>query len=218
MLIVPINSGVTQRKTEWICVCPNCQNERVISYAQKWNILKGKSSAICKSCNLELGNTVINTKGLKIGHSIENQQKAIKNRTGIKREKNKNLIKYRQLFAPETLSNVEMRQKQRNAKLGKYGEACNAWRGNSTVTERQLAMQRDVYKFWRKQVFERDNYTCQHCNQRGGKLQADHIIPWSMDIEKRYDIDNGRTLCIKCHRKTDTYGGKVFKCRVKNGT
>lgn len=62
---------------------------------------------------------------------------------------------------------------------------------------------------WTKSVFERDNYTCQHCNKRGGKLQADHIKPYSICVESRWDINNGRTLCVECHKKTDTYGAKM---------
>lgn len=64
---------------------------------------------------------------------------------------------------------------------------------------------------WKLKVFERDNYTCQICNQRGGKLQADHIKPYSLYPDCRWDLDNGRTLCIECHKKTDTYGGKMKK-------
>lgn len=61
---------------------------------------------------------------------------------------------------------------------------------------------------WRKAVFERDNYTCQGCNQRGGELQADHELPFSLYPELRTEILNGRTFCLKCHNK---YGWRPKK-------
>jgi 5-methylcytosine-specific restriction endonuclease McrA len=57
------------------------------------------------------------------------------------------------------------------------------------------------YANWRKAVFERDNWTCQICEERGGNIQADHILPFSTHVEARFDVSNGRTLCIECHKK-----------------
>jgi|LGOV01.1.fsa_nt_gb hypothetical protein len=55
------------------------------------------------------------------------------------------------------------------------------------------------YKIWRTSVFERDNYTCKHCNKIGGKLNAHHIKDYKNFKKLRYILSNGITLCIKCH-------------------
>lgn len=70
-----------------------------------------------------------------------------------------------------------------------------------------------TYKEWRKAVFERDKYMCVECGQLGGTLQADHIKPFCLFPELRLDVNNGRTLCESCHRKTDTFarGALNFK-------
>ncbi len=105
-------------------------------------------------------------------------------------------------------------EKLRKAKLGKKGKESNAWKGGLTSANNIIRSSLE-YKDWRKSVFERDNYTCQFCNQVGGKLNADHIKPFALFPDLRLDIDNGRTLCKDCHRKTDTFGGKTKVCKSK---
>jgi len=55
------------------------------------------------------------------------------------------------------------------------------------------------YREWSNAVLERDDYICQDCEQRGGKLTAHHIERWSEAPDRRYDVDNGVTLCYECH-------------------
>jgi hypothetical protein len=94
------------------------------------------------------------------------------------------------------------------------GENSPRWNGG-TCSERHAAMSRKEYKLWRTAVFERDNYTCIWCGKRGGNLQADHIKPWALYPELRYAIDNGRTLCVECHKTTDTF--KFSKMYLNKG-
>lgn len=86
-------------------------------------------------------------------------------------------------------------------------ELSNFWKGG--INKLNKAERSGIkYVLWRESVFERDNYTCIWCGKRGGRLQADHIKPFSQFKELRYEIGNGRTLCVECHIKTDTWGGK----------
>ena len=59
-----------------------------------------------------------------------------------------------------------------------------------------------AFKTWRRLVFERDNYTCLLCGNRGGFLEPHHIIPRRDAADRIYEIDNGATLCKNCHKKT----------------
>jgi len=104
---------------------------------------------------------------------------------------------------------IETRLKISKAKRGKKSHLWKGGVSKKNRTERSLFMSKIEYRFWREAVFKRDDWTCQICNRRGGKLQADHIKPYSLFPELRLDLSNGRTLCIECHKKTPTYGHKV---------
>ena len=60
-----------------------------------------------------------------------------------------------------------------------------------------------VYKRFRSAVLKRDNFTCQMCNIKGKRvrLNVHHIMKWSSASTLRYDVDNGITLCNKCHKE-----------------
>ena len=94
------------------------------------------------------------------------------------------------------------------------GENHWAWKGGiSKNGTRRFIMTTLEYKIWRRAVFERDKFTCIWCGVRGKYLNADHIKPWSLYPELRYAIDNGRTLCLECHKKTDTFASKVLRIK-----
>jgi 5-methylcytosine-specific restriction endonuclease McrA len=85
------------------------------------------------------------------------------------------------------------------------------------------------YHLWRKGVLIRDNYTCVECNRYGRykknkvRIEAHHtkavyaIIKGMKLFEEVikdkdiFDINNGKALCLDCHRKTDNYGSKAKK-------
>jgi 5-methylcytosine-specific restriction endonuclease McrA len=74
------------------------------------------------------------------------------------------------------------------------------------------------YISWRIGVFKRDNFTCQACEKIGGRLQAHHIQPWVGFKELRYEVNNGITLCVDCHKLTHKKNGKGWKENVKTST
>jgi len=92
-------------------------------------------------------------------------------------------------------------------RLNMRGSKHPNWQGGIT-SDNKRARNALEYKLWRESVFKRDDFTCQFCGVRGGYLHADHIKPFAQYPELRLSIDNGRTLCAPCHRKTDTFSGR----------
>lgn len=105
-------------------------------------------------------------------------------------------------------------QRIEKAKKMKRGQEHHWWKGG--VSKPNLIVRKSFkYRLWREAVFKRDNWTCVWCQQKGGWnkkekkrvfLQADHIKSFAKYIELRFELSNGRTLCIDCHRKTKTWG------------
>lgn len=101
------------------------------------------------------------------------------------------------------------------------GEKSSSWKGGVTPLYLQI---RHHFKTrqWSSDCFHRDDFTCQNCLNRGGKLHCHHIKYFSQIIkeyniktleeaincEELWDINNGVTLCKKCHilkHKKDGY-------------
>ena len=62
-----------------------------------------------------------------------------------------------------------------------------------------------LYSKWRKQVYKRDNFTCQYCNNKfpTTKLTYDHVIPkslWTLNTSPTC-WTNIVTACIQCNFK-----------------
>lgn len=87
------------------------------------------------------------------------------------------------------------------------GKDCPSWKGGATP-KNQVIRTSEEYKNWRKAVFARDDYACQECKTRGGKLHAHHVKAFVAFPELRLEISNGQTLCVPCHEKTPNYGNK----------
>ena len=159
-------------------------------------------------------------------HTEETKKRISKSRRGIKfsEEARKKISETRRRLGLANGKNnpmygkhhsKEIRRKLSELQKRRIGEKSPAWkggisginiliRGNTKMTE------------WRLNVFKRDKYTCQVCGDKiGGNLEAHHIIPVSQIIkncniktmydafkcEELWDVNNGITLCKKCHHK-----------------
>lgn len=83
------------------------------------------------------------------------------------------------------------------------GITVEEWTGFASSRLAQIKNSNE-YKTWRKAVYERDDWTCQHCKKRGGRLHAHHIKPKSQYPELMFDVPNGLTLCESCHHNVHT--------------
>lgn len=153
---------------------------------------RGNRKGLCFSCSAKEGykNGRVNVnKGKKLEylHTSEVRKRSTESRKGYKHTE-------------------ETRKKMSEIHKKRVIEGKNhLWKGGITPINKTIRESFE-YKLWREAVFERDDYTCVWCKQRGGTLNADHIKPFAYYPELRFAIDNGRTLCRECHKTTNTYG------------
>lgn len=174
------------------------ETKRKISEAQKGRNTWSKGRKISEETKKKIGIAVkgrvlsqehkakIRESHMGFISTLETRMKMSKNRKGVKK-------------SPRS------EEHRKNISESKKGEKSNWWKGGLTPLNKAIRKSFE-YKLWRIAVFERDNYTCLWCKQRGGEIQADHIKPFSQFPELRFDINNGRTLCRPCHITTDTWG------------
>ena len=87
----------------------------------------------------------------------------------------------------------------KNDLKGKYtGDKAPNWKGGK---QRERHNGNYKYSDWRLKVYERDDFTCQSCGEKGGKLNAHHRFLWSEYPSLRYELWNGITLCVTCHKQ-----------------
>lgn len=73
------------------------------------------------------------------------------------------------------------------------------WQGGKEEDNIRLRRSPEAMQ-WRLKVYERDGFQCQLCGEKQKRLNAHHKKPWSFFPELRYEIDNGLTVCVDCHR------------------
>ena len=110
------------------------------------------------------------------------------------------------------LHTKETKEKISKSHLGKstpwmLGKNNSNWKGGINPINDTIRKSIEM-RLWRESVFARDNWTCQKCGQKGGKLHSHHIKNFAQYPKLRFAIDNGTTLCKKCHIKFHKEYGK----------
>lgn len=108
--------------------------------------------------------------------------------------------------------------------LAHRGEKSVNWQGGLSSLNKRLRRSLQ-YRNWRTAVYQRNGYKCIWCGADKKYLNADHIKQYALIIkennistyeqavkcEELWQVNNGRTLCIDCHKETDTYLNKGKK-------
>ena len=81
------------------------------------------------------------------------------------------------------------------------GEKHHSWKPpeQRVGTETEIIRNSGEYKEWRIKVWARDKTKCKVCGIRKDPMVAHHLDGFNIFPEKRFDVDNGVTLCDRHH-------------------
>lgn len=178
--------------------CIKCKNNKYIYECEVCSKTFSCGQKGQRFCSLEcmgVNNTGEGNSFYGKTHSSSTKQTISKNRTGKTAGENHPL--YGKKRSQETVD------KWKKSYLGK-SKGKNNPNYNPDLTNEERITRRNYHEYrqWRHDVYVRDNYTCQCCGDtKSGIFQAHHLDGYSNHKEKRTDVDNGITLCRKCHKK-----------------
>ena len=207
------------------CKCKNCKKE---FYVKPYAIKSGRGIFCCKKCQFIYKSKINNidcicencykifTTTISIFISGRARHCCKKCSYNNRKEEMKNVNKARIsqitvecLNCKNKFSVIKSRYKKGNVKFCSLncrieycvGDKSHTWKGGLTNIN-LLERGNKKYDNWRLKVFKRDNFTCKKClDNKGHNLHAHHIYNFSSNKTKRYDINNGITLCKKCHKE-----------------
>jgi hypothetical protein len=84
-----------------------------------------------------------------------------------------------------------------------------SWKGGISAKNAALRSTEELRE-WRKAVFVEDNFKCRKCGASRVPINADHIKPFSLFPDIRFDISNGQTLCVPCHKEKTKVDRKIY--------
>lgn len=177
----------------------------------------------CKFCNIEFSvhnyrQNIVKFCSRKCKYNNQKVEKSGNNNHQWKKKIELNCVVCNKIFliCPSRLDRAKYCSKICHGK-NTIAKSCNGennpnWKGGRSTRAKKLRNCKK-YKEWRTNIFQRDDYTCQMCSKRGSYLEAHHIIKFADCLNKEenkiFDIDNGITLCKKCHntvkRKEQSY-------------
>lgn len=106
---------------------------------------------------------------------------------------------------------------RKSGKRGAYkisGKLSHLYNMDLTDEERLKRRNLQHVRQWRDKVFAKDDYTCVACGVRGGKMCAHHLYSWASYPEHRFSVENGQTMCKRCHKGFHNWmGGFRVPCK-----
>lgn len=227
------NIGKHHKKETILKICLMCNSE---FYTQRYNTQfcsRTCANKIHHARGIEKGTKLTKEHKLKIGIGNLGKTKGISKNKG---NKNGHYNKFKGIekgLTKNKLIELHHVQKMSLCKIGKlyniappknlllhYNiEHINYNKKGDITPIQQKIRDLSLYKEWRTKCFERDNYTCRKCHQRGGCLEIHHFSPLSKIIRQNnlknieqakkctelFDVNNGITVCISCHKAIDKY-------------
>lgn len=218
-----------------ICICLTCKKEFKIPVSR---VKKGEGKYCSRKCyglyyhgqkrkprtKEWQENLSRSLKGRKVWIKGKHWSKEMRKKIGESHKGKKLTEEHKRKIGKAGIGRIVTLETRRKRSEANKGPKSHFWKGGTTSLA--LIIRGNIeYRVWRETGFKRDDYTCQECSQRGGELNFDHYpksfatiiienniqnIEEALSCPALWDINNGRTLCISCHKKTETYLNRWF--------